>query len=270
VFAVGNGSAAALTTPNRHALVFDAGTLSNWDVGKTVVRGLKSLGVRALDFVCVSHANFDHYSGVPSLLESYSVDSLIVSSYFPRERRRHASVKLWYELLGSNAAQIETTIAGRDVELPPAFSDEGVSVEVLWPPDGLDGWRPNDRSLVLRLTVAGHTILLPGDIERAAMNALLESAEDGRLSLSSDVLIAPHHGSIVGRTTAAFYAAVKPHTVIVSSGRDRSKLVAMVRETLGSSCRVFNTREVGAVVVRVEPDGQLVIDAPFASPSTAP
>ena len=265
VLAVGNGSATILTTPDRHALVFDAGTLSNWDLGVAVARGLKALRVRTLDLITVSHANFDHYSGIPSLLESVSADALLVSEYFPLERDRHPSVRLWYQLLGSNARTIRTTLGGRQIPLSDELRRAGVSIEVLWPPAGLSAWKPNDRSLVLRLTIGDHTLLLPGDIERDAMGALLESAQDGLVDLESDVLIAPHHGSIAGGVTSAFYAAVAPQVVIVSSGRDRTKLSALVRDTLGPACRVINTREVGAVVVRIAPDGTLTVDTPYTA-----
>ena len=265
VLAVGNGSAAILTTPDRRAVLFDVGTLGNWDLGRSVARGLSELRTRSLDLIFISHANFDHYSGAPSLLESCSAESLIVSPYFPRERERHPSVRLWYQLLPADAPPIDVTHAGSRVVLPPALRDEGLSIEVLWPPDELSGWQPNDRSLVLRLTIAGRTILLPGDIERAAMSALLESVTEGDLSLLSDVLIAPHHGSIAGRITEEFYAAVDPGHVIVSSGRDRTKLTALVLETLGPSCRVINTREAGAVVVRIAADGTLTVDTPYAT-----
>lgn len=265
VLAVGNGSATILTTPDRHAMLFDAGTLSNWDVGRSIARGLKALRVRTLDFITVSHANFDHYSGIPSLLESVSADALIVSEYFPLERAGHPSVRLWYQLLPSNTPTIRTTLAGRQIPLSDELRRAGVSIEVLWPPAGLSAWKPNDRSLVLRLTIGGHALLLPGDIERDAMGALLESAQAGLIDLKADVLIAPHHGSIAGGVTGTFYAAVSPQVVIASSGRDRTKLTALIRETLGRACRVINTREVGAVVVRITPDGTLAVDTPYTT-----
>ena len=57
------------------------------------------------------------------------------------------------------------------------------------------GWvaadRENDRSLVLRVSWAGRSVLLPGDLEASGQRLLLGS----RLAGPSDLMVAPHHGA---------------------------------------------------------------------------
>ena len=55
---------------------------------------------------------------------------------------------------------------------------------------------PNNSSLVLRATVGDVTILLPGDAEIEAQQAMLAEHVD----LRADVLKVPHHGSALLRS----------------------------------------------------------------------
>jgi beta-lactamase superfamily II metal-dependent hydrolase len=137
---------------------------------------------------------------------------------------------------------------------------------VLWPPAGLDPqtWRPNDRALVLRLRAGGYRVLIPGDIERDALRALLAAHAAGTLSLAADVLVAPHHGSVAGPATAAFLAAVDPELIVVSAAEPRPALRALVARTLGPDRPVLVTGEVGAVTLRLAGPGALYVETPFA------
>ena len=107
-------------------------------------------------------------------------------------------------------------------------------------------------------------MLLPGDIERNAIRGLLQAERAGHARLATDVLVAPHHGSVVHRDTAAFLTAVNPEAVVVSSATPRPKFAALVRETLGPRCRLLITRDVGAVTLRITPAGEIIIQTPFA------
>jgi competence protein ComEC len=96
-----------------------------------------------------------------------------------------------------------------------SFELEGVEIQVLWPPrvilDQVSS--ANNDSIVLRLVYGSVTILLAGDIERAAEEALVRSGVD----LRADVLKVPHHGSKTS-STESFIDAVKPRFAVVSVG----------------------------------------------------
>lgn len=261
VLAVGSGGATLASTPAGNTAMFDVGTDRNVDVGTTVADALRNLGVRQLDCLCISHANFDHYSGVPTLLEKVPAGRLLHNSYFAAAGQEHPAVRRFFQLLPPSGATWQTLVAG------DRFAIGETAVEVLWPPNDLDPsvWKANDRSLVLRLHLGGRTLLLPGDIERAAIRGLLAAAAEGRIRLSADVLVAPHHGSVLRRDTAAFLAAVDPEVIVVSSGRPRPKFASLVRTTLGSERRLINTHAAGAVTVRVSSGGEIVVETPFAA-----
>lgn len=73
--------------------------------------------------------------------------------------------------------------------------------------------KPNDLSCVLRIEAQGRSVLLAGDIEKAAEAALIERGE----KLAADVLIVPHHGSGTS-STPDFIDAVAPRHALFSVG----------------------------------------------------
>ena len=189
------------------ALLIDAGpSHPGGDAGRSVVLpALVRLGVRRLDVVLASHGDRDHRGGLPSVLRSMRVG------------------ELWLPYGGSeDPAFAEVIGAARDrgvrvVELGAGSARRtrgDVVVTPLWPPVARPGGARSDnaRSLVVRVDLAGRSILLTGDLEREGERALL----DRGAPLAADVLKLGHHGS---RTSSheAFLREVSPAWVVVSA-----------------------------------------------------
>ena len=75
-------------------------------------------------------------------------------------------------------------------------------------------FKGNNASCVLRVESIYGSALLPGDIEKNAEQSLIRYSPN---KLKSDVLIAPHHGSLTS-STEAFIAAVNPQSVLFPVG----------------------------------------------------
>ncbi|MBI3171358.1 MAG: DNA internalization-related competence protein ComEC/Rec2, partial [Hydrocarboniphaga effusa] len=181
---VGQGQAVVVRT-TKHALLFDAGPAfeEGFDAGESVVAPfLLKQGLRRLDLLLLSHGDNDHSGGVPAVRKRMKV-----------------------------AAEVGTAGAAR-CEDGMSWVWDAVRFDVLNPgsADGSD----NDSSCVLKIEGGGFSVLLPGDIEKAAEQRLLAGHRE---RLKSDVLIAPHHGSKTS-STAAFVQAVQPKVVIYSAG----------------------------------------------------
>jgi len=261
VLAVGNGSAAVLTTPDGRAVVVDVGTDTNSDAGELVSSALRSQGIRAAENVIVSHANFDHYSGLPTLLRELPTRRWVTNAHFAAQTDPHGPLHRLAQTLPPEHRAPGVLRAGDTLAVG------GAMIEVLWPPADLGPQgKINDQGLVLRVTCAGRSILLPGDAERATLSALLAAERDEKLSLKADVLIAPHHGQVLGGVTEAFYAAVAPRLVVVSTRTPRPRVARMVAEVLGDDVPVLETGRTGAVIVRITATGELRHETPFASP----
>jgi competence protein ComEC len=222
---VGQGLAVLVRTAN-HALLYDAGPAYGPEAdsgGRIVVPLLRATGVRSVDLLVLSHEDIDHLGGALTVLEALEVRAL--ASSLPQSHSLH-----------SLAPMPRRCAAGI------AWSWDDVRFEFLHPPAGWETARRNNQSCVLRVTAGTSSMLLTGDIERAAELLLLESK-----IARSDILLVPHHGS---RTSSSeeFIAAVAPRWAIVPAGY-RNRFGHPAREVLERYARA------GVTVLRTDRDG---------------
>lgn len=187
---VGQGLSAVIRTAH-HTLVYDTGPAfrSGSDTGgEVVIPYLASQGIDAPDLTVVSHGDSDHAGGLASLRAAYP----------------HMPVLSGAEGRFPDAS---TCLRGEH------WQWDGVSFEVLYP-DADAPTGGNDASCVLKVSGAGGSALLTGDIMRKSEQRLLEL---GAPALKTDLLVAPHHGSN-SSSTPAFVAAVAPTQVLFPVG----------------------------------------------------
>lgn len=212
---VGQGGAIVLRTA-RHALLFDAGARSspNRDAGRDVIApALRSLGIRRLDLLVVSHADMDHVGGVRSVLAAVPVTQAYASfdlgQWLARESRR----------LPAPVDALRLPLATLPCGRGQRWEMDGVVLEFLWPdapslvPLDAGSRARNAASCVLSVRGRHHGLLLPGDISAAQEARLLASGVPPH-----DALVAAHHGSRTA-SSAAFLQAVQARHVIAQSGR---------------------------------------------------
>jgi len=233
---VGQGLAVVVRTASR-ALLYDAGPLlgPDTDSGERIVLPyLRASGVRRLDAMVVTHNDLDHAGGAISVLEALEVDEFL-SSLAPGSPVRVA------------AGHAQPCLAGR------AWTWDGVRFEMLHPAaeDYAIARRANDLSCVLRVSAGAQSILLTGDIERAAEAAVVRRA--AAAPPGAQALLAPHHGSRTS-STPAFLDAVAPRLAVFPVGY-RSRFGHPHREVLARygerGIEVRRTDLEGAVTLRL-------------------
>jgi competence protein ComEC len=250
---VGQGDAVVLSSRGHHALVDGGGVPQGADTGERyVVPYLREMRVERLDLAVLSHPHPDHALGLASTLRKVPTEAL----WLPAGTTGGALSRQVVE--AAAGAKVEEIEVGH----PPLRLGEA-ELEVLGPPvdrELLEG--VNDMSVVLRVRHGQVTMLLTGDVEEAAEEALVEG---GRLEPVT-VLKAPHHGSRTS-STEAFLHRVKPRHVIFCVGRQNRfgfphEEVAERYRALGTEC--WRTDVHGAVTI--ESDGQEVRVKPFLGP----
>ncbi|HSQ38025.1 MAG TPA: ComEC/Rec2 family competence protein, partial [Acidimicrobiia bacterium] len=165
---VGQGDAILLRGPSGEVVLVDGGPDP-----ALLRRALLGRGIRRIDLLVVTHGHADHVAGLAGIGQWASVG------------------RLWHnggevEALASLVAEMQA--AGVPVEVPgPGWEAQvgAFRIGVLGPLRRYAS--PNDGSLVLRVSAAGATVLLPGDIEAIAQ------ADLG--PLAADVLKVPHQGA---------------------------------------------------------------------------
>ncbi|MFD0788274.1 ComEC/Rec2 family competence protein, partial [Micromonospora azadirachtae] len=167
---------------------------------------LRRLGIREVPLFVVSHYHADHVGGVAGVFNGRRVAAVLTPSRHEPEGGRD----LVEAAAGSGRARLLTASVGW------AYRVGAAELVVLGPPYPLRGTRsdPNNNSLVLRVTVAGVRILLPGDAESEEQRALLDRLSPD--ALRAEVLKVAHHGSAY--QDPAFFEAVRPAVALVPVG----------------------------------------------------
>jgi competence protein ComEC len=248
LLSVGAGQCAVVELPSGKTVLIDAGTSSSGDLERRCLEPfLRHEGSRRVDSIYISHANFDHFSAVAAAVADCGGREVIVTPQFTQHAAKNYPARLMLRKLAELKCPVKQAVAGEIVQL-----DEGVALEMLWPPPDME-LDANNSCQVMRLTYRGRSILFTGDVQAPAESALMAD----EVKLKSDVLIAPHHGS-AEETTARFLDAVAPSTILASNDRTLS---GKQREfdKITADRTVLRTHLRGAITVRITPDGKMTI-----------
>ncbi|MFJ2826747.1 ComEC/Rec2 family competence protein [Streptomyces sp. NPDC087263] len=233
---VGQGDATVLAAGAGTAVVVDAGPDPI-----LVDRCLGALGVTRIPLVVLTHFHADHVAGLEGVLRGRSVGAIETTGF---------------EEPADQAEFVRREAAARHIPVTRAVSGErrrtgGLDWQVLWPPPSSaptpDG--PNDASVTLLVRSAGLRMLLLGDLEPPAQQALLRSPAAVELR-AVDVLKVAHHGSAY--QDPDLIRRVAPRLALISCGEDNPY-------GHPAPSTVAALRAGGAVVLRTDEDGALAV-----------
>lgn len=240
---VGHGLAVVIELPGGKVLLYDAGQMQDGDrAGQTVQAALHERGLRSIDALVISHADMDHFNGVPGLTRNLPVGSVLVHESFLDFRQ--PGVEAICGALTRRGVPIKLIWAGDRLNL-----DERAEVEVLHPAAGDRLSTDNANSLVLAIDYAGRRILLTGDLERGGLDSLLFQAPR-----HADVLLAPHHGRIAANPRELAEWATPDWVIVSDGGRDNSE---RLRTVYGEWTQILSTQLRGAITFVIDGRGRV-------------
>ncbi|MFE6172132.1 ComEC/Rec2 family competence protein [Streptomyces sp. NPDC056464] len=233
---VGQGDATVLAAGEGTGVVVDAGP------DPTLVdRCLRTLGIKRIPLVVLTHFHADHVAGLPGVLRGREVGAIETTGHEEPE---------------DQAEFVRREAAARRIPVTRAAAGEerragSLSWQVLWPPPhpALTPDGPNDASVTLLARSAGLRLLLLGDLEPPAQRALLRSPAAAVLG-GVDVLKVAHHGSAYQDPELIRRAA--PRLALISCGEDNP----YGHPAPGT---VAALRAQGAVVLRTDEDGAIAV-----------
>lgn len=233
---VGQGDATVLAAGDGAGVVVDAGPDP-----LAADRCLRSLGIRRVPLVLLTHFHADHVAGLPGVLRGREVGEIQTTGFRePPEqadfvRRQAAAARV----------PVVSAVAGERRRAGP------LDWQVLWPPAGPvprpEG--PNDASVTLLVRTGGLTVLLLGDLEPPAQRALLRSPAAASLG-SVDVMKVAHHGS--AHQDPQLLRRAAPRLALISCGADNSY-------GHPSPLTLAALRAGGAQVLRTDTDGAVAV-----------
>ncbi|MFI1567839.1 ComEC/Rec2 family competence protein [Streptomyces sp. NPDC020490] len=233
---VGQGDAMVLAAGAGSGVVVDAGP------DPTLVdRCLRTLGITRIPLVVLTHFHADHVAGLPGVLRGRSVGGIETTGL----EQPADQVEFVRKEADAGRIPLSRAVAGERRRTGP------LSWQVLWPPAGPmpDPDGPNDSSVTLLVRSAGLRLLLLGDLEPPAQQALSRSPE-GALLDGVDVLKVAHHGSAY--QDPELIRRVAPRLALISCGADNPY-------GHPAPSTVAALRAGGAVVVRTDRDGALAV-----------
>lgn len=187
---IGQGDSCLIKNKNSYYLIDTGGSVENSPSKKYLIPYLKSKGINRIKGIFISHMDADHVEGIRHF-KNIKVDKVYLSGVEEKNQ--------FYRYIKENYKNeiFETPYEEGDLKIKRIYYPCGQS--------------PNDRSMVLLVTLRKKTFLFTGDISKN----ICDKIEQGKV----DVLKVPHHGS-VNSLSKSFYKKLKPDLAVISVGKN--------------------------------------------------
>ena len=164
------------------------------------------------DWVMLSHAHLDHGQGLKEVMKFFGTQNF----FYPKsvDNSSLAHLQKYANRAGIRHQAIDSN------RVFPNLGD--VQIQVLWPREDEISDNENDNSIVLALSLHGHTCLLTGDAEEPVWDAIGDQIPDNTVFFKI-----PHHGSRHGSLrhgnlqNGAWTDYVDPQTFLAMSTHNR-------------------------------------------------
>ncbi len=280
VIDIGQGDCIFLQFPDGQTMVMDAGSeFGSTNTYDQLAAHLDLRGIEGLDYVFITHSDYDHIRYMQDILEEYEVKNI----YMPRVADDMS--KTWTKTVAAIEAETWTNEEGEQTPSSVFYTVGDFKIEgenwVMSCHSYLEEDYPNVKesssaeiknsvSPVCFLEYADRTLVLTGDSNERNEEYLVER---GVLNVDADVLKVGHHGSRTS-TIQEFLDAVDCEYAIVSYGEDNeyghptpelmSRLQNYTDTTPDGDYNgykyIYETAKDGNVTVYVDGNGALRID----------
>ena len=176
-FDVGKGDCILLTMGEDNVLL-DAGYEETW---QSVAKELKSRGIDSLDAMIITHYDKDHVGGAAEIADQIPVDIFYLPGY-EGDADKCGDLLDYIERKGLESVRVteqkKLALGDAEIEVDPALIQYDRQEK-----------NDNDASLIVKIFYNEDEWLLPGDIEKAAIEVWLSENTQ-----TFDILKMPHHG----------------------------------------------------------------------------
>ena len=266
VFDVGHGAGMGLVSQKRDIFVIDAG--SGGPKNFSPLDFLGYFGKKAPEILAIQNFDQDHISGIlhfnkpESLYRNKSTKSDEVRS-LKRQQDPNAPTPELTHALNLHDSYVYPVASGKAA--PDRFPD----IKFKFYKNDWDRFKDtNNTSFCIFFQYMGVVFFLPGDLESAGLDTLVQTSETFKQQLlATDILIAPHHGRSTGYSSAAF-SGCEFRCVVISDGRVQyaTQRASQFRHHVpnglrfpGGKRRVLSTRKDSMITFFPTPDNRLAV-----------
>ena len=245
---VGQGDSFLLLTKGKSILIDTGGVMTyakeDWKKGEEINNGkylitfFKQLGLKKIDYLILTHGDYDHMGESINIVNGFKVDKVILNNgtYNNLEQDlisvlKKKNIPYYQNLRQLNIGDNKLYFLNNQI-----YNDE------------------NDNSIVIYTEINGLKLLFMGDAEVGVEESILK-----RYNLNNiDILKVGHHGS---RTSSSedFINSINPACSLISVGKDNkySHPNDEVIKRLSTS-KIYRTDLGGAVMLKLEKDKILI------------
>ncbi len=245
---VGQGDSCFIVTPKNKTILVDGGGSQSkeFDVGKsTLLPYILNKGYTQLDYIVISHFDYDHVGGILYIMQEIKVKNIIIGKQFENSQNYEKFVNL----VQQKDIKVKIVEVGENIEI-----EKDLNFNVIWPnsKNKISDNSINNNSLVFKMKYKKFSMLFTGDIEEVAEKEILKTYD--AKNLESLVLKVPHHGSKTS-SSQEFLEAVKPKIALIGVGKNNkfghpSNITLEKFEKYGT--KVYRTDQRGEITLKTD------------------
>ena len=252
---VGQGDATFIITPNNSTILIDGGgnLTSSFDVGEnTLIPYILDRGFSSIDFVMISHFDYDHVGGILSLLENLEVKKIIISKQYEMTD----NYEKFLEIVCNKNIDIILVGAGDKINI-----EKNLYFDILWPSkDFIPENAINNNAIVAKMVYGKFNMLFTGDIEEIAEKEILKNYD--KKVLNAVVLKVAHHGSKTS-STEEFLENVNPKIALIGVGKNNNfghpsgEVLYRLQE---HNVQLYRTDLNGEIIINIKENGYFSVN----------
>jgi len=232
---VGQGDSAFIHLPyNKGNILIDTGGKYNYDTSEDVISYLKSQGIKSIDYLLLSHGDFDHMGEAINLINNFKVEKVIFNCGEFNELEQDLIKVLDKKKIPYYSCIKELNINGNKLY----FLNNG------------DYGNENDNSSVIYTELDNHKFLFMGDAGVEVEEDLIEKHNLQDI----DILKVGHHGSKTS-SSKSFINNINPKFSIISVGKN-NRYGHPNDSVLGNleNSKIYRTDQDGSIMFKINKD----------------
>ena len=232
-FDVGQGDSSLIISPYRKdVILIDTGGSSNYNVSDNVISFMKSVGIKSIDLLILSHGDYDHMGEAINLVENFKADKVVFNcgSYNDLEQ------------------ELIKVLSKKNIKYYSCIKELNIDDNKLYFLNNKDYGNENDNSSVIYTEFNNYKFLFMGDAGVEVEEDLIEKYN----LYDIDVLKVGHHGSKTS-SSKEFIDEVNPKYSIISVGKNNryGHPNDVVLDNLEDS-KIYRTDQDGSVMFKIK------------------
>lgn len=232
---VSQGDSFLIEIKNHEVILIDTGGNFYYDISKNImIPYLNSLGIRKIDYLVLTHGDYDHMGEAINLVEKFKVEKVIFNCGEFNE-------------LEQNLIKV---LDKKNISYYSCIKELNIDDNKLYFLNNKDYRNENDNSSVIYTELNNHKFLFMGDAGVEVEEELIEKYNLKNI----DVLKVGHHGS---RTSSSeeFIDSINPKYSIISVGKNNryGHPNMEVLNTLADS-KIYRTDQDGSIMFKIKKD----------------